>query len=320
MKRVVFGIGLALLVAFLPRVAAAQESTVSGTVINKATGQPLQYAVVGIPELRIWDLSSETGAFTLEGVQPGVYRFIANRRGYYLTDLNVRIDGPVEFEVQLTPEDPDEPVVSGALTGVIRDQTSGQPVDGVEITVEPTGQEARTDNQGQFEIRDISAGALRLTFRRVGYEPRVDTVASFPGVSLVLELTMSAQPIELDPVVVTARPAYLEANGYYRRARDRRGRQYDPDEVERLGYPDFTRMFVFPGARVQRGRMGQQVLVNTREGNCEYTVWIDGSPVPGIGLDEINGSWVEAVEVYSGLDTPPGYSDRCGVILVWSKQ
>jgi hypothetical protein len=308
-----------MLVTFLPGVAAAQEFTVSGTVINKETGEPLQYAVVGIPELRIWDLSSETGAFTLEGVQPGVYRFIANRRGYFLTDLNLRLDGPVEFEVQLTPEDPNEPVLSGAIIGIIRDQTSGEPVDGVEITVEPTEQEARTDSQGRFEIRDISAGALRLTFRRIGYQPRVDTVASFPGVSLDLQLTMSAQAIQLDPLIVTARAAYLEANGFFRRARDRRGRQYAPDEVERLGYPDFTRLFVIPGARVERGRMGQQVLMNTRD-NCEFTVWIDGSPVPGIGLDEINASWVEAVEVYSGLDTPPGFSDRCGVILVWSKQ
>jgi hypothetical protein len=320
MMRAVFGVGLTVVVAFLPAVARAQEFTVGGVVVNNETGEPLQYAVVGIPELMIWDLSSETGAFTLEGVLPGVYRFIANRRGYYLTDLNLRLDGPVEFEVQLTPEDPREPVVSGAITGAIRDQASGQPIDGVEIMVEPTGQEASTDSQGRFEIRDISAGALRLTFRRIGYQPRVDTVASFPGVSLDLQLTMSAQAIPLEPLVVTARAAYLEANGFYRRGRTRRGQQYGADEVQRLGYPDLTRLFVIPGTRVERGRMGQPVLVNTREGNCEFTVWIDGSPVRGIGLNEINAAWVEAVEVYTGIDTPPEFSDRCGVILIWSQQ
>ncbi len=54
--------------------------------------------------------------------------------------------------------------------------------------------------------------------------------------------------------------------------------------------------------------------------NCELTVWIDGSPVPGIGLREISAAWVEAVEVYRGLDTPPEYGDRCGVVLIWSKR
>jgi hypothetical protein len=309
-----------MFVMLLPGKAGAQEFTVSGTVINKETGEPLQYAVVGIAELRVWDLTNEEGAFTLEGVTPGTFRFIANRRGYFLTDLHLRLDGPTEFEVQLTPEDPDEPVLSGALTGVIRDQVSGEPVDGVEITVEPTEQQATTDREGRFEIRDISSGALRLTFRRVGYQARVDTAVAFPGVNLHVELTMSAQAIQLDPVVVTARPAYLEANGFFRRARIRRGSQWGPEEVERLGYPDFTRMFVIAGTRVVRGRMGQQVLINTRDDNCEFTVWIDGAPVPGIGLDEISAAWVEAVEVYRGMETPPEFSDRCGVILVWSKQ
>jgi 5-hydroxyisourate hydrolase-like protein (transthyretin family) len=308
-----------LLLAVLPQMASAQEGfTVTGKVLDTGTNEPLQYAVVGIPELEIWDLTDENGEYVLEGVQQGQYRFLVLRRGYYMVDESVYIDRSGGIGVTLAEQRPDRELGPGRLVGVVLDHESGNPVADVEILVEPTDQSDRTDANGRFDISDISAGALRLTFRRIGYEPRVDTLAAFPGVTLNVEVQMAARAIELPPVVVTALVPVLETSGFYRRSRDRRGWQFGPDEVAQQ--PELARLFRnIPGALVGQGRFGQQVLMNRRE-SCELEVWVDGQRTPGLGLEEIPPSWVYAVEVYMGMDVPPEFFAACGIVLLWMRE
>ncbi len=63
---------------------AAQEFQMTGNVASATNATPLQYAVVGIPELSQWDLTDEAGAFALDIPAPGTYRLIVLRRGFYL--------------------------------------------------------------------------------------------------------------------------------------------------------------------------------------------------------------------------------------------
>ena len=51
------------------------------------------------------------------------------------------------------------------------------------------------------------------------------------------------------------------------------------------------------------------------------SVYLDGVPWRD-GLDRIQVSWIEAIEVYVGSQVPAQYLSRggsCGVILIWSK-
>lgn len=319
MRRVLWGAGLGLLLAVVAQTAGAQEGyTVTGTVLDEASNEPLQYAVVGIPELEVWDLTDESGQYVLEGVQKGTYRFLVLRRGHYMVAQNIRFDRSGDVGVTLAPQRRDRPLGPGRLVGIVVDHESRKPVEDVEILVEPTDQSARTDRDGYFEISDISAGALRLTFRRIGYEPRIDTLAAFPGVTLDLEVEMAVRPIVLESIVVSALMPHLDAGGYYRRSRVGRGWQFPAQEVEQQ--PVLARLFRnIPSVRVGQGRMGQQVLIHTRE-QCELEVYMDGVRTPGLGLDEIPPSWVLAVEVYVGMDVPPEYMDPCGVVLLWMKE
>jgi hypothetical protein len=319
MRGVVWGTGLALLLGAVSQTAGAQEVfTVTGKVLDTGTNEPLQYAVVGIPELEIWDLTDQNGEYVLEGVQQGQYRFLVLRRGYYMVDESVYIDRSGEIGVTLAEQRPEKTLGPGRLVGVVIDHDSREPVEDVEIVVEPTEQSDRTDASGRFDISGISAGALRLTFRRIGYEPRVDTLAAFPGVTLNVGVEMAARAIELPPVVVTALVPVLETSGFYRRSRDRRGWQFGPDEVAQQ--PGLARLFRnIPGVEVRQGQFGQQVLVDRRE-NCELEVFIDGQRTPGLGLEEVPPSWVYAVEVYRGMDVPPEFFARCGIVLLWMRE
>jgi hypothetical protein len=303
----------------VPQIGTAQEGfTVTGKVLDTDTNEPLQYAVVGIPELEIWDLTDENGEYVLEGVRQGQFRFLVLRRGYYMVDESVYIDRSGEIGVTLAQQRPDKELGPGRLVGVVIDHDSREPVEDVEIIVEPTDQSDRTDANGRFDLSDISAGALRLTFRRIGYEPRVDTLAAFPGVTLNVEVEMAARAIELPPVVVSALVPVLETSGFYRRSRDRRGWQFGPDEVAQQ--PVLARLFRnLPGLQVGAGRFGQEVLIDRRE-SCELEVFVDGQRTPGLGLEEVPPSWVYAVEVYRGMDVPPEFFARCGVVLLWMRE
>ena len=76
-------LGFAMLAAVPSSLLGQEEFQITGRVLDGATGEPLQYAVVGVPGLQSWDLTDEDGVFILERVQAGVFRFVAVRRGFY---------------------------------------------------------------------------------------------------------------------------------------------------------------------------------------------------------------------------------------------
>jgi hypothetical protein len=77
---VAFLSGLTLLLTG-PRPASSQEEqvaspdafTVPGKVTEADSGEPIQYAVVGIPELASWSLSEADGSFSLNVAASGTY-------------------------------------------------------------------------------------------------------------------------------------------------------------------------------------------------------------------------------------------------------
>ena len=68
MKRI-FSISVMLLLSVC---AFAQTWTFSGTVLNKRTGEPVEYATVILENTAQWAVADEKGCFTITKVQPGV--------------------------------------------------------------------------------------------------------------------------------------------------------------------------------------------------------------------------------------------------------
>lgn len=300
----------------------AQDAfSISGVVHDETTGEPLQYAVVGSPELGAWALTDANGTFTLDSVQAGMFSIITLRRGYYLANQPVRFTGPTQLVIDLTPEDHDMPLGPSEIVGVVRDQQTGQPIDGVQVRVTPTDQTTQTDSAGRFAIAGVSAEAIGLEFKRIGYEPRLDTLAAYPNVTVELDITLSAQPIELEPMIVVMRNPFLEASGFYRRAKARRGHQFTRADIERRRPVDLERFLQgqIPSVRVRRGRFGT-VLVSTRGRDCRLDVWVDGLPLRGFDINTYPPDEVEAIEVYTGISAPAEYFTNCGVVLLWTRR
>ena len=322
--------GLALVVTALALAltqaapATAQAFQMTGSIVSATDGSPLQYAVVGIPELSEWDLTAEDGTFALDIPVSGVYRLIVLRRGYYLVDAAVRVEGdgePVEILAELEEEQPDNQLVPGRIVGTIVDQENGRPVRDARITIQPTGQTATTNRSGFFEIADVSAGAILIEVEHENYAPRTDTLASMPGVSLDVRLGIAPEAIPLEPIVVSVRSNRLESVGFYRRQQMGIGNHWDRADLEALQpvmLSDVFRRRPVAGVRVGQGSFGETILTSSRGRGCPLSMWLDEMLVPGFDMDTYPWEAVAAMETYVGSQVPARFMDSCGILLIWS--
>jgi hypothetical protein len=305
-------------------VASPDAFAVPGTVSDAETGDPLQYAVVGFPELGAWSLSDADGAFSLVVPAVGTYQLVVVRRGWYLADHQVTLSGPQTLDIQLYPEEKGNAVGPGRLVGRVIQADSRGPVSGATVRISPTNQETRTDSRGRFLISGISAGAIRVEVDRRGTTLRTDTLAAFPGVTLAVEVAVSDDPSTRPDVVVEVWPQYLESVGFLRRAESRRGnrfgRAYLDDQSSSRRLSDVVASAV-PSLRAESGPFGNRVLTTraTGGGRCALGVYLNNSYVPGFDVDSYPVSWLEAFETYERLDVPMEYSHPCGVLLLWTR-
>jgi hypothetical protein len=54
-----------------PYSSAQQSQSVSGTILEKASNNPIQYVAVGLKELNCWQYSNNSGKFTFQNIPAG---------------------------------------------------------------------------------------------------------------------------------------------------------------------------------------------------------------------------------------------------------
>ena len=99
---------------------------------------------------------------------------------------------------------------TGQVVGVVVDQSTAQPLDGVQVSITGTKLGGGTDQRGHFVIRGVTPGAVIVRAQRLGFRPATQTV-TVPGndsVSVRFALTMSV--VELQEVVTTGTGGAVE--------------------------------------------------------------------------------------------------------------
>ena len=86
-------------------------------------------------------------------------------------------------------------LVGRTIVGNVRDATSKRAVPGARVALAGTGQEARTDSQGRFQITGVPAGSVSVDVVGVGYEPieKGLSVSDSQGTIADFELRRSVQ-------------------------------------------------------------------------------------------------------------------------------
>lgn len=214
----------------------------------------------------------------------------------------------------------------GRILGRVVDQEKGDPVEGAELRIRGTGLMRISDARGRFEFDRVPGGAHVLEVSHLAFRVRTDSIQVLPGATLELAVGLTADPVLLEPLLVTVRSRVLEANGFYsRREQGLSGLLLTREQIEERRPARLTDLFVsIPGVRLaHRDGVGASVVLfprgNLMEGEtCYPDVWVDGVITTIIDLDQFHPDQVEGLEVYQGAGTPLRYNSACGAILIWT--
>lgn len=91
-----------------------------------------------------------------------------------------------------------------SITGRVTDLTTGQGIAEVQLVVAGTNQSGFTNAEGRYSLRGVSPGVLTVRFTRIGYADASIQVSVGAGEATVADVTLSAVPLALTGMVVTA--------------------------------------------------------------------------------------------------------------------
>lgn len=241
--------------------------------------------------------------------------------------------------------------VPGRIVGRVLDRHSSRPIEAANVILSDTllaeDRQRLTDGSGRFMFSDLDPGMYRVTVSHLTFDP-LDQLVNLPSDRTVqVDFELSADPIELAPIVVTAmREKRLELQGFY----DRRelgeaigaGVFLTRDDIVETGAIRVTHYLgTIPGLRTECQGSGNNncVIRMTRaapslSGSAEYgcvnaNVYLDGVRVirDGGGFSDsidnfVTPSEVAGIEVYRGPSELPaefgGSVGRCGAIVIWT--
>jgi TonB-dependent receptor len=196
----------------------------------------------------------------------------------------------------------------GSIAGRVAD-TGGGVLQGADITIDPGGVKAASDNQGKYLVNGLNPGSYTVTIAFLGFSSAVKTVAVTTGqvATADVQLGVASQNLE---VLVTAERATGEAEEV--------NRQLTADNVVQVLTSDVIRSLPNANMADALGRL-PSVTLERDEGEGKYVqvrgteprltnLTIDGVEVPSpesgvrqIKLDAIPADIVESVEINKTL-------------------
>ena len=205
------------------------------------------------------------------------------------------------------------------VTGRIVDETQGTPLEGVSITIKGSNKGTLTDKDGNFKLEVENANAV-LVVSLIGYQTREETVGSRTDI----QVTMVSQSQDLNDVVVvgygTQKKSVVTGSISSVKSSD-----LDDQPVYRLedALQGRASGLTIAAASGQPGSSSTVRVRGTTSINGSDPLYVvDGVPLDGGGLDYLNASDIESIEVLKDAATAAIYGARAaaGVIMVTTKK
>ncbi len=218
---------------------------------------------------------------------------------------------------------------SGKISGRVLDASTGEPLPGVNVTVDGTTLGSATDNQGRYTILRVPPGTHAVVFSYIGFQTvRVQDVEVFPDRTAEVDARMREETFEGDEVVVMAdRPVVVRDRTST--SVDYGAREIETAPVEGLrGLLDLT-------AGVDRTadgnfsiRGGGAYEISFLVNGVEQVMSNSGVPGYSFAFEKANNSWkydvnplgVETMEVISGGFSAEYGNAQSGVVKLATKE
>ena len=332
---------VAFLAAFLPVSLHAQEParvTVTVTVLNSVTGEPIQGVTASVEDLG-WELATNSaGVFVFSDIPLGPHQLSLRKEGYETESGRLAVDKAGDMVIRMNPVGGPGTSEMSRIGGTVRDQDGGNRLEGVAVRFPGLNLTGLTNQSGRFSFQDIPPGEHSIEVEMLGYSTREETVVVAGGKILTLDFTLAVEPIELDPIEVSveSRSLDLEVSGFYTRRLETSGHFITREKIEERAPLYTSDLFRgMAGVKVMStGYVGDQyaILLNgsrtiSAGKLCYPAVYLDGQVVHPGGeipafLDNIvHPEEVAGIEVYNSAASMPvqyNFQGACGVIVIWT--
>lgn len=114
------------------------------------------------------DMTDADGIYSFESLQPGTYTLSFSKSGYVDITQDVTLVAGEIKSVDVALQDPSE--VTGAISGVIKDYTSGALVSNCQVTLTPGGKSMTSSLSGTYHFTDLQSGDYSVSFKKAGYD------------------------------------------------------------------------------------------------------------------------------------------------------
>ena len=189
-------------------------------------------------------------------------------------------------------------ILPNSITGYVRDATSKEPLIGVNIYVANGPIGTITNNDGRFELNDITSFPINLEISHVGYKT-INVQIVEPTLNTMIFL--SKEPILFDELIVTA--SRFEQ---YQSNTPIISEIINSNDIDNSGSTDIAQLLKLKsGIFVEESMGGQSVLKILGMDSKYIQVLLDGNPINGrfnnrVSLDQIHLNNVDRIEIVKG--------------------
>ena len=320
------------------------QAILYGVVVDRRSGTPLPGSTVHLSWGTIRTQNNSTIHQTTTITENGIYIFCdvpqATRLSAWGETLGLTSQRAEFFfeEGESTREDLRIQIrsVYGAISGVILDAVTQEPIEAATITLTAADASTLTNSNGRFQFDEVPIGAHEAIIHHVAYGDPSLTLTVSPTLNTYVNIELDPRPVALEPisVEVTVRQRWLDSNGFYDRQSRSLGQFVTPEEIDRQPYRTFAEVLrTLPGVNLRTVCTPHcAVLIrmaSSTQVGCIPTFYIDGTkisqltnPNGTIDLDMlVFGHDLAAVELYRGIaETPPQFYGRCGSVVIWTRR
>ncbi len=169
------------LIALTPGSATNNPATLSGTITDAISNQPLNGVAISLSGTDNQSTYTDiNGTFTISGVSAGDSNITAILAGYTdaVSSINITTGINSQFNASLVKSENEAQVT---IQGNVIDNETLLPLSGVEIDVIGLSQSMQTNAEGEFQLGGLEPGLLKVSLSHDGYQNIIYSITAVKG-------------------------------------------------------------------------------------------------------------------------------------------